>query len=284
MSTRPERSDPTYRAPSMDESIVDFDKPPVSEVVCGIGFAEPRGFSTPHMGLFWRTVLEEFPVAEVKDVITPPGETHAIRVSNVPPPPRFFLRSEDRSELIQVQENRFLYNWLKTDDDKPYPRYKKVITRFHEFRKRFERFLADYGFGEIAHRELRLEYVNHIPEGEGWEHPADINRIFPGFKYRRRERRYLKPPMDFDIRSRHPVAYENSRLDVSIRTGCKRAGENSEQRIFIFQLTVVGDVSDPAEEEMQAWFDMAREAINLSFLDLTSSNAQAKIWGIHEHR
>ena len=35
----------------MDKAIVDFDRPPVTEVICGIGFKEPSGFQAPHMGL-----------------------------------------------------------------------------------------------------------------------------------------------------------------------------------------------------------------------------------------
>ena len=263
----------------MDKAIVDFDRPPVTEVICGIGFKEPSGFQAPHMGLFWGALSDEFPVVEVKGAIGAPGEDPVLTVyHDTPAPVRFFLRSRDRTELVQIQPNRLLYNWLKTEANNTYPRYRGVIKRFRYVRRCFTKFLKDNNFGSPAIRELRLEYLNTIPFGEGWKKPGDISRLFPDFKYRRRGRRYLQEPTGFNIASRHPVTHDESHLDLSLRTVQK-----GDQRQILLQLSVIGRVMDPSEKEAQEWFDMAREAIDLSFIDLSSQYAKSKIWGIHEH-
>ena len=178
------------RIPAMDDSIVDFDHPPVSEVICGIGFKELSGFEAPQMGLFWNAIRSEFPIAEGRGPIVPPGGEFTIELSpETAAPIRFFLRSKNRAELVQVQSNRLLYNWLKTESGNPYPRFRGVIKRFRFVRRRFERFLKANSFEAPAIRELRLEYLNNIPSGEGWKNLGDLSKLFPDFRYRRRNRR-----------------------------------------------------------------------------------------------
>lgn len=283
MPKRSQDSESAYQVSSMDESIVDFENPPVSEVVCGVGFTKPDNFTSPYMGLFWSTVRDEFPVAEVKPPLPPPGSEFNFILSDTPPPPRYFLRTREGDELLQLQENRFLYNWLQTQRNPKYPRYKNVIKRFHKLRKQFEMFLQDHDLQQMAVRELRLTYVNHIMEGEGWNNLADVGKIFPNFQLKQRGRRYLRGPTGWNFKTWFPVKDRNSRLQVTIRNGIKKIAEDPEQRLYVLDLTVIGDVVDPSQGELQRWFDMAREAIDLSFLDLTSSKIQNEIWKVQEH-
>ena len=267
----------------MDTSIVDFKNPPVNEVVCGVAFRDIQNYTNPHMGLFWSTVRDDFPIAEVKPLLVPPGSELTIEITDVPPAPRYFLRSEDHSELIQLQANRFLYNWVRTETKPEYPRYRRVIRRFNKLRGLFEAFLEKHSLGPMSIRELRLTYVNHIPQGEGWNTPSDIAKIFPAFRFKRRGCRYLTAPVGWNFVTQFPVRHKDSRLEVSIRTGSKQVADGKDQLLFIFQLTVIGNIVDPSTAQTRAWFNMAREAIDLSFLDLTNTKVQTEVWGIHEY-
>ena len=273
------------RTPSVRESLVDFDNPPVSEVVCGLGFQNPADYSTPHMGLFWSSIRDEFPHVQVSPPLPPPGPITLV-ASDTPPPPRYILKNKGGNELIQVQDTWFFYNWVRLGTDNEYPHYNWVMSRFHEHRQRFEKFVEGAGIGKIVPKELRLTYVNHIPEGQGWNKLESIGRVFPDFKYRRRTRRYLRPPRLWNIVTNHPVEDERARLEVSIRSGSRRRktmeGTEEEQKLFIMQLSVIGSVDALSDDEMQSWFDMAREAIVLSFLDLTDDKVQRDIWRRHD--
>ena len=61
------------------------------------------------------------------------------------------------------------------------------------------------------------------------------------------------------------------------------ADDESEEEVLILELTTIGEVNNPPQKEIQRWFDMAREAIDLSFLDLTSRELHEKVWKVHEH-
>jgi len=268
----------------MDVRIVDFERPPVSEVVCGIGFDSLSNYSAPQMGLFWSEVIEEFPHAEIKAPIFSLGPDPGITISSEEfPTPRFFLKNSMGDELIQLQEDRFLFNWIKTDPQKEYPQYQYLITRFNDLRRKFGQFLRKYEIGPLMVRELHLAYVNHIPEGQGWSTFKDVGKIFPSFKLDGRKFRYLsKEPRGWNFTIHYPIKDEKSRMEISIRPWSRQVGEGKDERLFIFQLSVFGNVVDPSPEEIQRWFDLAREAINLSFLDLTSEKSQKEVWGIHE--
>ena len=99
--------DSAKRIPAMTETIVDFDHPPVTEVICGIGFKKISGLRAPQMGLFWESIRKEFPIAEVKAPIASPGQVAGLSfVEGDDLPMRFFLRSEDKRELVQIQSDR----------------------------------------------------------------------------------------------------------------------------------------------------------------------------------
>ena len=263
----------------MDTTIVDFEKPPVAEVVCGLGFERVPQFHSPHMGLFWAQIRDEFPISEVH----PPIQSSLVSRSFVefvefPELVRHFYRSADRSELVQLQQDRFLYNWLKASTDTIYPRYKGVITRFGRLRKKFDQFFKQLDFPPLRINELRLEYVNHVLKGEGWESPADINDVFPDFRFRKKGTKYLRPPTAWNLAFRHPVKDPNSQMNIAIRTATKPGDGDQQQQIFLIQLSVIGRLENPPARDIQEWFDMAREAIDLSFVDLTAPEMQKRFW------
>ena len=261
--------------PSVDETIVEFERPPVSEVIFGIGFQEPNGFREPHFGLFWDQIRREFPNSEVREPIVPLAQ-EGVQFEFVPAPKqRHFFRTADGSQLVQVQSNRFLYNWIKTQETEHYPRYGNVYPRFLELKRAFGTFLEAHGFGSPIVRELRLEYLNHIPKGAAWKSPADVQKLFPDFRLQRRGRSFLLSPLSFNIVVRYPMDRDGTRLDVSLRTGLREV-----QEVISLQLSVIGRVESPSENEMQQWFDRARLVIDRSFVDLSSKQAQ-RIWGMH---
>lgn len=262
------------RVPSRNENIVEFDKPPVSEVIFGIGFKAPEGFREAHFGLFWNEIRDEFPVAEIKTPIAPPPPEHLQIDLSTAPPQRHFFRSGDGSELLQIQSNRLLFNWIKIGDA-PYPRYRKVYPRFTSLCDRFSRFLTENSFEKPIIRELRLEYLNHIAKDQIWKTPSDVHKIFPDFRVARRGRRFLISPQTFNLQVRYPMEREGTHLDVALRTGRRELEE-----LITLQLSVIGAVEEPSDKEIRSWFDMAREAIDLSFTDLASPRAK-EAWGIH---
>src|SRR4051812_35023213 len=100
---------------------VKFDAPPVAEVVCGVLFNILPGFKTYHVGLFWEKVRKDFPRVEEAPPLNSVIEKTAgdnrpsldLELSGVPPLRRTWFVDTEGTHLIQLQQDRFLFNWKR---------------------------------------------------------------------------------------------------------------------------------------------------------------------------
>src|SRR3990172_7966619 len=136
-------------------SLPEFDRPPVGEVALSVQFSRLTGFQVAHFGLFWATNRDRFPSTQSHPAIDPVVEQFEGPVSGKPSvrfelaqelmPPRAWFLSREGDELIQVQHDRFVFNWRKTKPSDRYPRYPHVRRRFVDEFQRFERFVGEQG-------------------------------------------------------------------------------------------------------------------------------------------
>ena len=105
------------------DGLPDYNSPPISEVVCGISFEPLVEQKIPHYGLFWNTIREDFPNCEhAPPLIDTDKES---QLTNEIPLPRVWLINKSNNLLIQLQNNRFIYNWRRLKSDDNYPRFKE---------------------------------------------------------------------------------------------------------------------------------------------------------------
>ena len=175
------------------ESLVDFDNPPINEVVCGVGFRHLDRFITPYVGLWWSEIRKDFPAARKADPILGYAEKETIP---------FFERatfvSKDETQMIQLQPTRFYYNWIKTQEEQAYPRFSGVYKGFVDWHAKFTKFISANDIGVIDRLEYNLTYVNLIPQGQGWNSLGDIHRVLPDLSWKKsRKRKYISEPASF---------------------------------------------------------------------------------------
>lgn len=264
-------NDPKYR------------NPPVNEVVCGIFFDPIKQFQAPFLGLFWERIKPQFATCEeVAPLVTtierfdksPKTPLH-LEVQEIPPYPRVWFHNADKTRIIQVQRDSFLYNWRRIRSEDDYPSYKTVIKCFQDHLKGFLDFNAEMGFDPITHRQYELTYVNHIPQNEGWETLGNLGSLFPDFKWESERDRFLPHPETLNWRTSFVLPEKIGRLHVSIQTGFRR---KDDQPTLILEMKVRGLGNSPSEENMMAWFDLAHSWIINGFADITDLNVQDKIW------
>jgi uncharacterized protein (TIGR04255 family) len=258
------------------ESLVDFDKPPINEVVCGVGFRHLDRFITPYVGLWWSEIQKDFPTARKADPIFGFAEKGTMPLFE-----RATFVSKDETQMIQLQPTRFYYNWIKSQGEQPYPRYSRVYKRFFEWHSKFTNFLSTNDIGLINLLEYNLTYVNLIPQGQGWNNLKDIHRVLPDISWEKsRKRKYISEPADFNFRYVFPISEQPGRVTVTVQRGTRKTDQVPVLRFELAaQATVADGLPEHTERSMAQWFGAAREAIVLGFLDLTDEKVQIKYWG-----
>jgi uncharacterized protein (TIGR04255 family) len=264
-----------------ETSLINYENPPLIEVVCGIMFKPITTLLTPHFGVLWERFKSEYPncreVAPLTAVIEQFGSERevAIGFTDVPPLPRIWFIHKEENGIIQVQRDRFIINWRKVRAEDEYPRYHHVNNLFRKSLSQFEAFLKENKIGEIAHLQYEMTYINHIPQKEGWETLEGIGELFPDFPYRSHGKRILPGPEGINFRMRFELPNQAGRLHVNVRSAELTPTKTP---IILLELTARGIGPDKTGEGMWKWFDLAHEWIVYGFADLTSEEVQRKIW------
>ena len=91
---------------------VSFEKPPVVETVLGVNSTRSKGWGAQHLGLFWATVRDRLPKFEQHPPILSDFSAFPIQVQlGVLPPVRGWYLNDAETRIVQVQHDRFNYNW-----------------------------------------------------------------------------------------------------------------------------------------------------------------------------
>jgi uncharacterized protein (TIGR04255 family) len=255
---------------------VKFGRPPVMEVVCGIAFALPQQqLKSAHIGLYWSRVRDEFPRTDdaaplamiVEGQGVPESTDYNLQLEHVllPPMRRAWLINADGTHLIQLQDDRFLFNWKQVQESNTYPSYEKVVHGFREHWSKYKAFLVEQGCGEPIPTQLEMTYFNFI---SGPEQLRDYGRN-PA------EDRFLSQADAVNWKTLHSLPDSCGRLHVSAATA--RHVKSGEIGVRL-DLTARGTPREATESGCKTWFDLAHEWITHGFADITTPEAH-KIWG-----
>lgn len=258
-----------------------YDRPPVVEVACGVLFSTPTPLRTPHIGLYWETIKRDFPRVEEAPPLDPVIENHGAMgvmqfgVGFLPPIRRNWFVSADGGSLIQVQEDRFLFNWKKAEGADRYPSYDKVIARFDEHLAGFRRVLEKLEVGDVAYRQFELTYFNHITLGRS-DSGVDVSEATVLVDHVRAAApdRFLGEPEAINWVNVYALPNSEGRLYATAQSA--RAPDGG--RIVKLDMTARGIPADPSENRRKAWFDQAHIWITKGFADITDPNVQENVW------
>jgi uncharacterized protein (TIGR04255 family) len=209
----------------MSNPLPQYDNPPLDEVAIGVQFGPLAGFHTAHLGLYWSGIKSKYPLTEdqlplahVKEQPGPALQPQPLQVmlqSGMPfPVPRCWFTNESRSQLIQVQQDRFLRNWRQIKGTDPYPRYENLIREFNEEWAAFCSFTQDLGIGEAKVDQCELSYVNNIEREEVGDF-GDLWKVFP-LLHPPAGPTFLPPPEVLNWGTRYKLPGDRGRLHVTM--------------------------------------------------------------------
>ncbi|GJI89402.1 TIGR04255 family protein [Duganella hordei] len=255
---------------------VKFEKPPVVEVVFGVLFASQDMLKAAHVGAFWQQVKDKYPRTEdappVPTIVEePPG---AVEWDFLPPLRRTWLLSEDGRKLLQVQQDRFLFNWKRTLADDLYPSYEVNLAEFEAALAIFEDFLKSTGIPTPGYRQFELTYVNHITSQNGLD-LVGIDGVLVDHIRNSQGPRFLPDAESFNWTTSYPLDKNYGRLHISAQV----ASVPESSKMVRLDITASGISDDISAEGRRRWFDLAHEWITHGFADVTAATLQQQAWG-----
>lgn len=246
-----------------------YKDPPVTEVSVGLVHQSWDKLRAPHLGLLWQRIRDDFPTIEHAS----PLGLVVIDPAN-PPLPRVWFVHRDDDAVIQVQNDRYLYNWRRKTESQVYPRYEAIMSAFENGLEHVVAWSQELGLGDITPIQLGLEYVNLIPKERGWTSFAEIGSTFRDVRWS--EKAFLPEPVDLGWRTVFNMPDGQGQLTVSLRHA-KRKGDNHE--LIVLEMKAGTNCRSGCEiSEIRLWYDLAREWIVRGFADVTMESVQADIW------
>lgn len=170
--------------------IPDFGAPPVTEVVLGVQFNSLERLMTPHLGLIWEEFRDNFGEIEERPPVDPAFETFPEKVVGAAmarvqfqlvsgiQTPRVLFMNEKKTELLQVQRDRFMHNWRKVEDGDVYPRFERLLDTFLSRYQQFDALIKREGLGTVVPNQCEVTYVNQISLPPSETPVAAFERIF----------------------------------------------------------------------------------------------------------
>ena len=156
---------------------ITFEKPPVVETVLGVEFPPIQGWGVQHFGLLWSRIRERFPKFEQQAPIIPVSSVPAIQFQLGSPPVRGWYIDRSETRVMQVQFDRFNYNWRERPGNERYPLYATLRPEFEAEWMHFLRFLQENDLAVPTPTQASVTYINHIPRGSGWSSANELGKI-----------------------------------------------------------------------------------------------------------
>jgi uncharacterized protein (TIGR04255 family) len=276
---------------SSSRKLVDFDAPPVSEVVLSVQFVAPV-VDISVLALFTTAVREQAPEITHQPVLPRMEETFD-RPMLMPPfqiveqiagLPRTWFSGPD-GYLIQLQRDRLTLNWRRQGADQDYPGYIEIRRRFDGHVDQLcSAVAATAGREQLPPIDMcEVAYINPVevpgPPRE-FMHPdlaAVINRIRTAPR-----RAYLGEPEDAQYQARWRIMHSRGSVQTPIGrlylAATPHVAGDARSPLYLINLTAH---VRPQEEPGFDALNLAHEYVVLGFKDLTTAKMQA-YWRITE--
>lgn len=265
------KSEGVLRRADMQEKIT-FERPPLVEVSFGLFFEPLRDFRTSHFGAFWTRLRPEFIETADKPVVAEQASTISFQQEWFPLP-RVWYVHKDKTQLIQLQTDRFYFNWRKASDGTLYPRFDSLEPVFMKYLGVLNSFLSDEGLGTLNILACELTYTNHLFQGEEWSDLASAAELFPGALCSRSPAA-LGTSKGFAWQGQYEQ--DRVRLRADIRHGSSSGDPKRE--LFVLELRARSRQKLGSIDTVRECVRVCNESIVKAFVDLTSPGVQKEHW------
>lgn len=268
-------------------SFAEYENPPVSEVALSVQFEPLQKLKTPYIGLLWQKYIDsrsklnkvwEQPLLKDRfELFQDEKLASRIELSNIPPLQRYWFLNESETELVQIQDNRFVRNWRRLDTAKDYPSYKKNREDFIKDFEIFETFLKEQSIGEVYPNQCEVTYVNPIPAEGKYKIPDQLHNVVTFFQSEYSDS-FLPDLENINFTMQYVIQKEDNiplgRLYISLQSVTSR--EN--KFIYLLKLIARGKPCGEGINGVLSFMDIGHEWIVRGFTSITTV-AMHELWG-----
>lgn len=263
LATDPQRKTPSYK------------QPPVHEVVIGFSFSHLAGLKIPHLGLLWDRFREDYPTVE-HAIPLGGGEQIVLDTSTGLPLPRVWFIDKSETRVIQIQSDRFYFNWRHRKNEDVYPRYRNIESQFKANLLVLEAFLNEMKLGVLNPTECELTYINHIPKSEGWETIDELAKVFTDLCWNPKEARFLPKPKNLAWQAAFVLPDNKGQLRIRLSEATRKTDLVP---LIVLELNARGIGDIKTTDQIWNWYSVAHDWIVNGFADITTQEMQFQKWG-----
>lgn len=250
---------------------INFERPPLNEVVFGAVFL-PRGdMLIPHYGRLHDLLKAEYPNVEHALPLVDPNQQPATDPTTGIPLPRVWFVSEGGESLVQIQQDRIYVNWRQNDSaSNVYPRFGVIRDRFFHAEATLNSMLEESsGLGLIPLR-YDLTYINAIECSD-----LSFEDVFTCLGVPAGTFRHLGAPLTRNIHMQFPCESIDGTVSLRIDTAMRTSDQAPLIRFEIQVSTKPGNQSVSARDR---FFEAAHDVVLDTFKSATSARIRQTAW------
>ncbi len=256
-----------------------FRNPPVVETVLSVQFKPINKIGAGLLGKFWSSLDDDWkvpldaPALELEHEQFGPENAWQSSGLRFKVGPQVDLRlqifNSAGDRMIQVQNGRFLFNWIGVG--RSYPSYDVVRPQFDKYWDQFREFLVTYSDQSFDVDQWEVVYVNHIPICDPWATTSELPNLFT----------FLSPidhkESDVNLEAVNGE-WQYEIPDIRGRLYA-RLGRTLKEDIphIVFTLTARGAVATESGATLDDGLSLGHDTITKAFCELTTPEAQ-KLW------
>lgn len=241
---------------------ITFDEPPIREVALGRTFLSRPDFLIPYFGVFWARIRDRYPTAQHAQPIIDPSTVDEAAFS-----PRILFVTSDSRSLVQLQQNRFHYNWRQTDVPVEYVRFPAIKNECASLWREFDAFVLEMTGRPLQPLKAELTYTNFVDATDGAT-SFNLAELALHDSCWSEHGRFLKAPKAFSHNYVFDLPDGKSSLQASVTAVHRKGANNEKVEALKIELTVRGPCG--SEDSFEEWSDGAHDFLVNAFKDLTT--------------
>lgn len=260
-----------------------FRNPPIFEQAIALTYERIRDYGMVDPGLFWALVRDRFPQSETAPRLPTAvelfdGQDQQLTLTAVPSLqlPRTVFKDPVHGELLQLQDDKFVFNWVRPSEDAQYPRFELTSARLWEFYEVWSEFIRGLHGEAPQLRQCELTNVNIIPVNSFGHDFNDMNRAF------------VVDPFDWNVPGLVAETYIRQRVHLMVDDDSQPLGRlhssispvfgSDGEKAFQFELTARSAPTIKSLEDARNFFDRAHMMINGAFVASVTKQMR-DFWG-----